>query len=122
MNLLGRPPFSVLPGSHLSCAGEGLCHLSVPPSIAGGDEVSDTAALQEGDTGHRAAAEELGKGDHLHEPQSDHRCLGVVAKAQPVTEASTHGHYILWRVEVTIEKGSLPADPSAPASGSFHPP
>nr|XP_035954841.1 uncharacterized protein LOC118539965 [Halichoerus grypus] len=122
LNLLGRPPSSIVPGSHLSCAGEGFCHLSVPPSVAGSDEVSNTAALQEGGTGHRATAEELGKADHLHESQSDHCCLGVVAKAQPVTEASAHGHYILWRVEVTGEKGSLPAGPSAPTSRSFHQP
>lgn len=102
-----HPPFSILPIAHLSCAGEGLSHLAVPPSIAGSDEVSNTTALQEGGRGHRAPAEELGEGDHLHEPQSDHCCLGVVAKAQPITEASPHGHDILCRVEVTGEKGAL---------------
>lgn len=79
----------------LSCAGEGLGHLPVPPSVAGSDEVSNTAALQEGGRGHGATAEELGEGDHLHESQSDHSCLGVVAKAQAITEASPNGHYIL---------------------------
>lgn len=92
-----HPPPSLLhsPQGPPSCAGEGLRHLPVPPSVAGGDEVSNTAALQEGGRGHGAAAEELGKGDHLHESQSDHSRLGVVAKAQAVTEASPHGHYIL---------------------------
>lgn len=107
-----HPLFSILPRAHLSCAGKGLCHLAVPPSIAGSDEVSDTTALQEGGRGHRALAEELGEGDHLHEAQSDHRCLGVVAKAQPIAEASPHGHYILWKMEVTDEKGSPPSGPS----------
>lgn len=90
-----HPPFFILPRAHLSCAGEGLGHLAVPPSVAGSDEISNTAALQEGGRGHRATAEELGEGDHLHEPQSDHGRLGVVAKAQPITEAGPHGHYIL---------------------------
>lgn len=90
-----HPPCSILPRAHLSCAGEGLGHLPVPPSVAGSDEVSNTAALQEGGRGHGATAEELGEGDHLHESQSDHSCLGVVAKAQAITEASPNGHYIL---------------------------
>lgn len=81
--------------AYFSSASKGLRHLAVPPSIAGGDEVSHATALQEGGRGHRATAEEFGKGDHLHEPQPDHCRLGVVTKAEPVTEASPDGHYIL---------------------------
>lgn len=52
-----HPPLSILPGAHLSCAGKGLSHLAVPPSIAGSDKVSNPAAFQEGGRGHRATAE-----------------------------------------------------------------
>uniref|UniRef100_A0A4X1WCH5 Uncharacterized protein n=1 Tax=Sus scrofa TaxID=9823 RepID=A0A4X1WCH5_PIG len=114
-------PFS--PGAHLSCAGEGLGHLAVPPSVTGRDEVGDAAALQEGGGGHGAVAEELGEGNHLHEPQSDHRRLGVVAKAQPITEASPHGHYILWGVKSWVcQLTVLAASPLGPSPGPRPPP
>lgn len=44
-----------------------LSNLPVAPSVAGGDEVSHAAALQEGGRGDRAiCAEDLGEGNHLH--------------------------------------------------------
>lgn len=97
--------------AHLSSTSKGLSHFAVPPSIAGSDEVSYATALQEGGRGYRALAEELGKGNHLHEPQPNHCCLGVVSKAQPITEASSNSHYILWGVEGMDEEGPLPMAP-----------
>lgn len=53
---------------YLSSPGKGLGHPAVPAPIAGGDQVSHAAALQEGGCGHLALAEDPGEGDHFHEP------------------------------------------------------
>lgn len=82
---------------YLPGPGEGLCHLAVPPSVAGGDEVSHPAALQEGGRGHLALTEDLGERDHFHEPQADDGRLGVVPTAEAIAEAGSHGHNVLQR-------------------------
>lgn len=76
-------------------ASEGLRHAPVASAVAGGDEVGDAAALQEGGGGDGALAEEFGEGHHLHEPQSDDGSFSVVPEAQAVTETRTHGHNVL---------------------------
>ena len=76
--------------------GESLSNLAIAPSVAGCDEVSDAAALQEGGgRDETVCAEELGEGNHLHEAETDHCCLGVVAKSQAITEACSHCHNVL---------------------------
>lgn len=80
---------------YLSSLGKGLCHLAIPAPIASGDQVGNAAALQEGGRGHLALAEDLGEGDHFHEPQADDGCFGVVPTAEPVTEPSSHRHDVL---------------------------
>lgn len=76
-------------------ASEGLRHAPVASAVAGGDEVGDAAALQEGGGGDGALAEEFGEGHHLHEPQSDDGSFSVVPEAQAVTEARAHRHNVL---------------------------
>lgn len=53
--------------------GKGLGDSAVASSVAGGDEVSNAAALQERGRGHGAGVfgEEFGEGDHLHQTQTD---------------------------------------------------
>ena len=82
---------------YLPSPGEGFCHLAVPPSIAGGDEVSHPAALQEGGRGHLAFTKDLGKSDHFHQSQTDDGCLGVVPTAEAIAEASSDSNYVLQR-------------------------
>lgn len=72
-----------------------LCHFAVSSSVAGGDEVRHAAAFQEGVRTHLAFAEHLCEGHHLHEAQSDHRCLGVVPKTETVTESGPYCHDVL---------------------------
>lgn len=82
--------------SDLPCRDEGLCHATVASAVAGGDEVGYSTAFQKGSRGHGVVfTEELGKGNHLHQPQPDHRCFGVVSTLQAVTETRTHGHDVL---------------------------
>lgn len=88
---------SRLGSGYLPSPGEGFCHLAVPPAIAGGDEVSHPAALQEGGRGHLAFTEDLGKSDHFHESQTDDGCLGVVPTAEAIAEAGSHSNYVLQR-------------------------
>ena len=89
------------PGSHaggyLSGPGKGLGHPAVPAPIAGGDQISHAATLQEGGRGHLALAEDPGKGDHFHEPQADDSGFGVVATAEAIAEPGSHGHDVLQR-------------------------
>lgn len=82
--------------SYFACFGECLPDLAVASAIAGCDEVGDAAALQEGGGRDRAlGAEELGKGNHLHQAKTDHCRLGVVAKAQAVAETGSNGDDVL---------------------------
>lgn len=94
--------------THLGRFGEGLGDPAVSSSVAGGDEVRHAAAFQEGVGAHLAFAEQLGKGDHFHQTQSDHRRLGVVAKAEAIAESGTYRHDILthniWLVTVANEE------------------
>lgn len=47
---------------------ESFSYFAVAAAVAGCDEVSHAAALQEGCRGHRAGgAENAGEGDHLHQ-------------------------------------------------------
>lgn len=69
---------------------------SVASSIAGGDEVSDAAALQEGGRGNRTGrAEEPCKRNHLHQTQTDYCRLGVITEAKAVAETCTDCHNVL---------------------------
>lgn len=82
--------------SYFACFGKSLPDFAVASAVAGGDEVGDAAALQEGGGGDGAVgAEELGEGDHLHQAEADHRRLGVVAEAQAVAETGSHGYDVL---------------------------
>lgn len=81
--------------SYLSSLGKGLCHPAIPAPVTGGDQVGHPAALQEGGCGHLALAEDLGEGDHFHEPQADDGGFGVVSTAEPVTEPSSHCYNVL---------------------------
>lgn len=82
--------------SYFACFGECLPDLAVASAVAGRDEVGDAAALQEGGGRDGAlGAEELGEGDHLHQAETDHRRLGVVAEAQAVAETSSYGDDVL---------------------------
>lgn len=84
------------PTPHLPRLHKSLRHFTVTSSVAGGDEVGHAAALQEGGGGDRPGrAENTSKSDHLHQPQSDHRCLGVVPETQAVTETCPHGNDVL---------------------------
>lgn len=90
-----RPVIQPFSPVHLGRFGEGLGDLAVPSSVAGGDEVGDAAALQEGGGAHLAFAEQLGERDHLHQPQPDHRRLGVVSETEAVAESGTYCHDVL---------------------------
>lgn len=82
--------------SYFACFGKSLPDFAVASTVAGGDEVGDAAALQEGGGRDGAVgAEELGEGDHLHQAEADHRRLGVVAEAQAVAETGSHGYNVL---------------------------
>lgn len=81
--------------THLFCSDKGFRYFSVASSVAGGDEVSDTAALQECGGTHFTFAEQLCECDHFHQTEPDHRCLSVVSKAQAVTEPGTDCNNIL---------------------------
>lgn len=84
--------------SYFACLGESFPDLPVASTIAGCDEVSDAAALQEGGRGDGAVcAEDLGEGDHLHQAEANHRCLGVVSESQAITETCSHSHNVLQR-------------------------
>lgn len=85
------------PQADLLRASERLGHAAVASAVAGGDEVGDPAALQEGRRGDGALAEEFGKGHHLHEPQSDHGRFSVITKPQTITKTSAHRHDVLSR-------------------------
>lgn len=82
-----EPPRS----SYFASFGKGLPDFAVASAVAGGDEVGNAAALQEGGGRDRAlGAEEPGEADHLHQSQADHRRLGVVAESQAVAESRPH--------------------------------
>lgn len=82
--------------SYFACFGEGFPNLAVASAVAGRDEVGDAAALQEGGGGDGAVcAEDLGKGDHLHQAQTNDCCLGVVTEAQAIAEACSHCYNVL---------------------------
>lgn len=92
-----------LPMTYLSSLGEGLRNFAVSSSVTGGDEVSYTTALQEGCRGDGPlGAEDAREGDHFHQAQPDHCCLGVVAVTQSVTKARTNSHYVLQKQCVFI--------------------
>ncbi len=75
---------------------EGLRDLPIAPSIAGGDEVGHSAALEEG--GQRGAViEDLSVLYHLHEAEPDDGSLGVVAAFEPVGKARAARHNVLER-------------------------
>lgn len=89
--------------TYLGCFGKSLCNATVSSSVACGDEVGHTAALQEGGGAHLTFAEQLGEGDHFHQAQSDHCRLGVVAKTKAIAESSADRHDILtWNVLLWI--------------------
>lgn len=81
--------------AYLASLGKSLGYFAVTAPVAGGDEVSDSAALQEGGGSDGALAEDFGKGNHLHEAQADHGCFGVISKAQPIAETGPDSHHIL---------------------------
>lgn len=82
--------------SHLPCLRKSFGYFAVAAAVAGCDEVSHAAALQEGCAGHGpGGAENAGKGNHLHQAQPDHCCLSVVPKAQTVTETCPDRNNVL---------------------------
>lgn len=99
MSVHGPPPSP----TNLGCFGESLCNSTVSSSVACGDEVGHTAALQEGGRAHLTFAEQPGKSDHFHQAQSDHCRLGVVAKTKAVAESGADRHNILsWNILLWI--------------------
>lgn len=77
---------------------ESLSDLAIAAAVAGRDEVGDTAALQEGGGGDgTVCAEDLGKGNHLHQAETNHRSFGVVPESQAITETCSHCHNVLQR-------------------------
>lgn len=81
--------------AYLPSFGKSLSHLAVAATVAGSDEVSDPAALQEGRGGDRALTEEFGEANHLHQSQTDHSSLCVVSIAKPIAETSSYSHNVL---------------------------
>lgn len=82
--------------SYFSSFGECFPDLAVASTVAGGDEVSDAAALQEGRGWDGAArAEEFSKGNHLHQAQADYSRLGVVPETQTITEPCSNCYDVL---------------------------
>ncbi len=70
-------------------------------SVAGGDEVSHAAALEECGGGYRFVfAEEFGEGDHLHQSQTNDSCFSVVSTLQTITEACAHCNNVLKQGEI----------------------
>lgn len=89
-------PGEKLCSSYLACFGKSFPNLAVASTVAGRDEVSNAATLQEGGWGDRAVcAEDLGKGNHLHQAETNDSCFGVVAKAQAITETCSHCYNVL---------------------------
>lgn len=85
---------------YFACFGESFPDLAVASTVAGCDEVSDATALQEGGRGDRAVcAEDPGEGDHLHQAETNHCCLGVVAKSQAITETCPNSYNVLQQRE-----------------------
>jgi len=90
------PPLAAAPCSaHLPSLGKSLGHFTVATTIAGGDEISNPTALQEGGRGDGALAEDLGKANHLHQPQTDNGSLCIVSKAKTIAETSPYSHNVL---------------------------
>lgn len=90
---------------YLPCPGKSLCHATVSSSVAGGDEVSHAAALEECGGGHGIVfAEEFGESDHLHQAQPDDGCFGVVSTPQTVTEACAHRNNVLKQGQIRMER------------------
>lgn len=82
--------------THLPCFGKGFADFAVASTVACGDEIGHATALQESGGGDwPRGAEDLRKGDHLHQAQPDHGGFGVVSVAQAVTETSSNSHYVL---------------------------
>lgn len=90
---------------YLSCPGKSLCHATVSSSVAGGDEVSHAAALEECGGGHGIVfAEEFGESDHLHQAQPDDGCFSVVSTPQTVTEPCAHCNNVLKQGQIRMER------------------
>lgn len=71
-------------------------YFAVAAAIAGSDEVSDTAALQEGCRGHGpSSAENAGECNHLHQAQTDHCCFSIVPESQTITETCPDRNNVL---------------------------
>lgn len=82
--------------SYFACFGKSFSNLAVASAVAGCDEVSDTAALQERGGGDGAiCAEDLSEGNHLHQAETNHCRLSVVAESQTVTESCSHCDNVL---------------------------
>jgi len=92
--------------AYLPRLGKSLSHLAVAATVAGSDEVSNPAALQEGGGGNGALTEEFGEANHLHQSQTDHGSLRVVSVAEPITEPSSYSHNVLENNSST--EGSVP--------------
>lgn len=76
--------------------GKSFTNFTVTSTIAGSDEVSNTAALQEGGGGDRTGrAEKSCKCNHLHQTQTDYCCFGVITEAKAVAETCANCHNVL---------------------------
>lgn len=95
MQVLRSPSLPAPCSAHLPSLGKSLSHLAVATAVAGSDEISHPAALQEGGGGDGALAEEFGEADHLHQSQTDNRSLRVVPEAETITETSPYSHDVL---------------------------
>lgn len=82
---------------------ESLRDLTVTSSVAGRDQISNATALEEGgQLGSRI--KDIDELDHLHQSQSDHSGLCVVAQLQAVHEASSAGNNVLEEKFKSIKK------------------
>lgn len=82
--------------SYFACFSESFPELAVASTIAGCDEVSDAAALQEDGGGDvRVCAEDLGEFNHLHQAETDHCCLGVVTEPKAITKTCSYSYNVL---------------------------
>lgn len=81
---------------YFACFGERLPDLAVASSVAGCDEVSDAAALQESGGGDGAVcAENPGECNHLHQAETNYSRLSVVAESEAVAETCSHCDNVL---------------------------
>lgn len=69
-------------------------YLKLPRTVAGGDKIGNTAALEES-CQLAAGVEDINELNHFHQSKSDNSCLCVVSKSETIDEASTAGDDVL---------------------------